>query len=121
MGVRDRLYSLVMDENEVKLLFEYADYDLKTFTDKFTENIPLNTIKSIVYQILCGLRYLHMNRYIHRDIKPQVGSDYSHLTQEHPYRQEEQRQDCRFRSGAQFRLPTSPLHARRTPRSISSP
>ena len=61
-----------MDFSEVKLYFEYMDYDLKQYIDEFSGKIDSNTIKCIMYQLLCGLNYLHQNRIIHRDIKPQV-------------------------------------------------
>ena len=67
-----RLQLCYMDFSEVKLYFEYMDYDLKQYIDEFSGKIDLNTIKCIMYQLLCGLNYLHQNRIIHRDIKPQV-------------------------------------------------
>lgn len=66
-----RLQSVVMDNSEVKLYFEYLDYDLKNYSERFRDGIPRETIKTIMYQLLCGLNYLHLNRFIHRDIKPQ--------------------------------------------------
>ena len=67
-----RLQLCYMDFSEVKLYFEYMDYDLKQYIDEFSGKIDSNTIKCIMYQLLCGLNYLHQNRIIHRDIKPQV-------------------------------------------------
>ena len=67
-----RLQLCYMDFSEVKLYFEYMDYDLKQYIDEFSGKIDSNIIKCIMYQLLCGLNYLHQNRIIHRDIKPQV-------------------------------------------------
>ena len=67
-----RLQLCYMDFSEVKLYFEYMDYDLKQYIDEFSGKIASNTIKCIMYPLLCGLNYLHQNRIIHRDIKPQV-------------------------------------------------
>lgn len=67
-----RLQLCYMDFSEVKLYFEYMDYDLKQYIDVFSGKIDATTIKCIMYQLLCGLNYLHENRIIHRDIKPQV-------------------------------------------------
>lgn len=72
--LRFRLRTVVMDFAEVRLYFEYLDYDLKMYIDKFSDKIQPSVIKSIIYQLLCGLNYLHLNRIIHRDIKPQVYS-----------------------------------------------
>lgn len=71
-GLFYRLQLCYMDFSEVKLYFEYMDYDLKQYIDAFSGKIDSNTIKCIMYQLLCGLNYLHQNRIIHRDIKPQV-------------------------------------------------
>ena len=71
-GLFYRLQLCYMDFSEVKLYFEYMDYDLKQYIDEFSGKIDSNTIKCIMYQLLCGLNYLHQNRIIHRDIKPQV-------------------------------------------------
>ena len=71
-GLFYRLQLCYMDFSEVKLYFEYMDYDLKHYIDEFSGKIDSNTIKCIMYQLLCGLNYLHQNRIIHRDIKPQV-------------------------------------------------
>lgn len=54
------------------LVFEHIEQDLTTYL----EGCPppgLNEwrIKSIIYQVLKGVEFLHINRVVHRDLKPQ--------------------------------------------------
>lgn len=50
-------------------MLRLADTDLKKLlkSDKHLEEVQ---VKSIVYDILCGLNYLHNKKIIHRDLKP---------------------------------------------------
>lgn len=54
---------------EIFLVFEYMDTDLRKIieSNQFMERIH---VQHIMYQILCGLKYIHSANVIHRDIKP---------------------------------------------------
>ena len=44
--------------------------DLKKLL-KSSKHLEETQVKSIVYDILCGLHYLHKSQIIHRDLKPE--------------------------------------------------
>ncbi|CAD8046071.1 unnamed protein product [Paramecium sonneborni] len=50
---------------------ELCDFTLKEFIDKVDRKKENDLIKSIFKQILEGINYMHLNKYIHRDLKPQ--------------------------------------------------
>ncbi|KAK3603353.1 hypothetical protein CHS0354_025958 [Potamilus streckersoni] len=65
-------------DRKVWLLFDYAEHDLwhiikyhrSAKANKKTINVPKNMVKSLLYQILDGIHYLHANWVLHRDLKP---------------------------------------------------
>ncbi|KAG2436336.1 hypothetical protein HXX76_006645 [Chlamydomonas incerta] len=53
------------------LLMDLLDCDLLTFLQHAPIASDLRVIKSVMFQVLTGLRYAHANSIMHRDLKPQ--------------------------------------------------
>lgn len=64
------LKDVVYVDSKLYLVFEYLDQDLKHFMDSCPQLDP-TTVKSYLYQLICGIAFCHANRVLHRDLKPQ--------------------------------------------------
>ncbi|KAF4533166.1 hypothetical protein B566_EDAN001708 [Ephemera danica] len=54
------------------LVFEHVDQDLATYIERCPPpGLSSNKIKDLMFQILCGIDFLHSHRIMHRDLKPQ--------------------------------------------------
>lgn len=66
-----RLYDVIHTEKKLTLVFEFLDQDLKKYQDAVGKGLDLHIIKSFLHQLLQGINYCHVNRVLHRDLKPQ--------------------------------------------------
>ncbi|MCJ1308809.1 cyclin-dependent protein kinase [Agyrium rufum] len=68
------LVEIVLEEKCIFMVFEYAEHDLLQIIHHHSQSsrypIPPPTVRSMLYQLLNGLQYLHTNWVLHRDLKP---------------------------------------------------
>lgn len=50
-------------------MFEHVDQDLAVYLERHKPS-P-DTVRNLMFQILCGVDFLHSHRIVHRDLKPQ--------------------------------------------------
>ena len=68
------LVEIILQDKCIFMVFEYAEHDLLQIIHHHTQPprhpFPASAIRSVLFQILNGLLYLHTNWVLHRDLKP---------------------------------------------------
>ncbi len=68
------LVEIILEDKCIFMVFEYAEHDLLQIIQHHGMSlrvpIPACTVKSMLFQLLNGLLYLHTNWVLHRDLKP---------------------------------------------------
>lgn len=59
------------ETNQLYLVFEYLDQDLKKYMDYAGTKLQPKLVKSYLHQLLRGIAFCHSHRILHRDLKPQ--------------------------------------------------
>ena len=70
-----KLLEVIREQNsDVSYIFEYCDCNLFQFIENYRKQkmyISEMKIRNIIYQIVCGVKYLHSCNIMHRDLKPE--------------------------------------------------
>lgn len=69
------LKEVILEDKSIYMVFEYAEHDFLQIIHHHSQSlrcapIVLSVLKSLTYQLLNGLLYLHSAHIIHRDLKP---------------------------------------------------
>ncbi|KAK9338104.1 hypothetical protein LIPSTDRAFT_75739 [Lipomyces starkeyi NRRL Y-11557] len=68
------LVEIILEDKCIYMVFEYAEHDLLQLVHFHSHpdrrHFPESTVKSILWQLLNGVSYLHQHWVLHRDLKP---------------------------------------------------
>lgn len=62
---------IICVKGALTIVTEYLNYDLRKYLSFSRTGLPPDLLKSYAFQLLCGICYIHSNRMMHRDMKPQ--------------------------------------------------
>ncbi len=66
-----KLKEVIRVNDDLYFVFEYMEQNVYELIKDRTEPLPENQIKSVIYQTLKGLEYMHKHGFFHRDMKPE--------------------------------------------------
>ncbi|XP_053674175.1 cyclin-dependent kinase 2 [Anopheles nili] len=65
------LFDVIVIDCSIYMVFEYLDMDLKKMLDRHKTSFTPMLVKSYMHQMLDAIAFCHLNRILHRDLKPQ--------------------------------------------------
>ena len=66
-----KLKEVIRVNDDLYFVFEFMEQNIYQLMKDRTQNFPEGQIKSIMYQTLLGLAYMHKHGFFHRDLKPE--------------------------------------------------
>ena len=67
-----KLYEVMHTPKKLTLVFEYVEQDLKKVIDSTNgKGLDMKYLKSLLYQLLRGVDFIHKSKVLHRELKPQ--------------------------------------------------
>ena len=66
-----KLKEVIRVNDDLYFVFEYMEQNIYQLMKDRTRDFPEIQIKSIMYQTLLGLAYMHKHGFFHRDLKPE--------------------------------------------------
>lgn len=69
-----KLMEIILENKSIYMVFEFFEHDLLQIIHSHShpeiKQIPEQTVKSLIWQVLNGVTFLHKNWILHRDLKP---------------------------------------------------